>query len=447
MKRILILGAGLSSSSLIRYLLHESEKEGWQVCVVDRDVDLVKRKLGNHPNGVALQFDATNSEQRLAAMASCDLVISMLPASFHCDVARDCLQLGKNLITPSYISQEMQELNAEAIQKGVLLMNETGVDPGIDHMSAMHVIHRLQEQGAEITAFKSFCGGLIAPESDDNPWHYKFTWNPRNVVLAGQGGASCFLDHNEYKYIPYNRLFGRLYPIDIKGYGQFDGYANRDSLAYRKTYGIEEVPTIFRGTLRRPHFCEAWNVFIELGMTDNSYVMDRSESLTPRNFINAFLPYRLNRSVEDKFRDFLRTERAHLYDMFAWLGLFEHPEPIGISNATPAQLLQHILEGKLVLNKTDKDMIVMHHEFDYSLNSNQYKLSASMVYKGEDQTYTAMSNTVGLPMGIIAKRMLLGQISLTGVHLPIQPGIYLPVLDELKTFGISFEEHLENIIE
>jgi saccharopine dehydrogenase-like NADP-dependent oxidoreductase len=440
MKRILVLGAGLSSSSLIRYLLSHSEKENWQIRVVDRSVEVVKGKLNNHPNGIALEFDATDSAARFDEIQQADLVISMLPPRFHVGVAKDCIQLRKNLITPSYVSPEMRTLDEEAVKAGILIMNEIGVDPGIDHMSAMQVIHRLNNQGATVRAFKSFCGGLIAPESDDNPWRYKFTWNPRNVVLAGQGGASCFLDHNEYKYIPYHRLFGRLYPIQIDGYGMFDGYANRDSLAYRKTYGLDQVPTIFRGTLRRPHFCEAWNVFIELGMTDDGYTMDQSETLTPRTFLNAFLPYRPGVAVEEKFRQFLREDRQHLYGMFEWLGLFSSESAIGVSNASPAQLLQVILEAKLTLNQNDHDMLVMHHEFEYELDGESHILHSSMVCIGEDQTYTAMSNTVGLPMAILAKYMLQGKVDLKGVHLPIQPSIYEPILDELTSHGISFVE-------
>jgi saccharopine dehydrogenase-like NADP-dependent oxidoreductase len=305
----------------------------------------------------------------------------------------------------------------------------------------MKIIHEIQSKGGEINAFRSYCGGLIAPESDNNPWNYKFTWNPRNVVLAGQGGASCFLDHEEYKYIPYNRLFSRLVRISIDGFGEFDGYANRDSLSYRKTYGLEKIPTIFRGTLRRPGYCQAWNVFIELGMTDDSYKMDQSETLTPRSFLNAFLPYKPAQSVEDKFKDFLRPERAALYEKFEWLGLFDKDTTIGLKDASPAQLLEKILVNKLVLGPNDKDMLVMYHEFEYSLHNENYKVTSSMVNLGEDQVYTSMSNTVGLPVAIAAKMILQEEISQKGVTLPIQKEVYEPILQELSKYGISFEEH------
>ncbi len=440
MKTILILGAGLSASSLIRYLLEHSIEYNWEIRVVDQDIELVKRKLNGHSNGVALSFNALNSDERKPEIDKADIVISMLPARFHVEVAKDCIALKTNLITPSYISAEMKALDAEAKEAGIVIMNEIGVDPGIDHMSAMKIIHEIQHKGGTVTSFKSFCGGLIAPESDNNPWNYKFTWNPRNVVVAGQGGASCFIDHGEYKYIPYNRLFGRLMRLEIDGYGAFDGYANRDSLSYRQTYGIESVPTIYRGTLRRPGFCQAWNVFIELGMTDDSYKMENSEHLTARSFLNAFLPYRYLRSVEDKFKDFLREDRINLYDRFDWLGMFEGKTPLGVANASPAQLLEKILVDKLVLDPHDKDMLVMYHEFEYEFEEQNYSITSSMVNIGENQTYTSMANTVGLPVAIATKMILNGDLKTKGVTLPIQKEVYTPILAELEKFNIRFIE-------
>lgn len=440
MKTILILGAGLSASSLIRYLLDHSVENNWNIRIVDQDSELVKRKLNGHPNGVALSFNALNSDERKPEIKNADIVISMLPARFHVEVARDCIDLKTDLITPSYISAEMKALDTEAKAAGIVIMNEIGVDPGIDHMSAMKIIHEIQNKGGIVTSFKSFCGGLIAPESDNNPWNYKFTWNPRNVVLAGQGGASCFIDHNEYKYVPYNRLFNRLMRLEIDGYGAFDGYANRDSLSYRQTYGIETVPTIYRGTLRRPGFCQAWNVFIELGMTDDSYKMENSEHLTARSFLNAFLPYRYLRSVEDKFTDFLRDDRFNLYDRFEWLGMFEGTTPLGVPNASPAQLLEKILVDKLVLDPHDKDMLVMYHEFEYEFEEQNYSITSSMVNIGENQTYTSMANTVGLPVAIATKMILTGDLTSKGVTLPIQKEVYTPILAELEKYNIRFIE-------
>ena len=439
-KTILVLGAGLSSSSLIRYLLKESVELNWKVKVVDRDLELAKQKINGHKNGESAAFNATDSEQRRPEIEQCDLVISMLPARFHYEVALDCIALKTDLITPSYISEKMRELDQQAKDAGIVIMNEIGVDPGLDHMSAMKIIHSVQDKGGKITSFKSFCGGLIAPESDDNPWNYKFTWNPRNVVLAGQGGAASFIRNGQYKYIPYNRLFGRLDHMSVEGFGDFVGYANRDSLSYRDTYGLQDIPTIFRGTLRRPGYCEAWNVFIELGMTSDTYEMDVQKFITPRSFTNSFLPYNATKSVEEKFKEFLREDRMHLYHRFEWLGIFNDEPLIEIDNPTPAQALQQILEFKLSLNDGDKDMLVMIHDFEYELNGKKYKISSHMVNIGEDQVYTAMSNTVGLPAAICAKMILTGALKTKGVTLPVQPEVYTPILQELESFDIRFIE-------
>ena len=445
MKTILILGAGLSSSSLVRYLLNNSSQNNWQVRIVDQDLDLVKRKINGNPNGVALSFNALSPEERRPEIERADIVISMLPARFHIEVALDCIDLKTNLITPSYISPEMKALDEKAKAAGIIIMNEIGVDPGIDHMSAMKIINGIKEKGGEITSFKSYCGGLIAPESDNNPWNYKFTWNPRNVVLAGQGGAACFIRHGEYKYIPYNRLFGRLDHLSVDGYGTFYGYANRDSLSYRSTYGLENIPTIFRGTLRRPGYCQAWNVFIELGMTDDSYKMGNTKEMTPRKFMNAFLPFNPTQTVEEKFKEFLGVGREHLYDKFEWLGVFEQEPLINLEDASPAQILQKILVDKLSLEDGDKDMLVMIHEFEYDLNDTQYKITSSMVNIGEDKVYTSMSNTVGLPAAICAKMILNGQLKTTGVTLPVSKDIYEPILEELEEYDICFKE-VESIL-
>ncbi len=440
MSTILVLGAGLSSSSLIRYLLNNSASQGWTIRVVDQSLDLVKSKINGNPNGVALSFNALDRTERKPEIEKADLVISMLPARFHVEVAEDCIDLKKNLITPSYISPEMAALNDRAKEAGIIIMNEIGVDPGIDHMSAMKIINQVKGRGGKFKSFKSFTGGLIAPESDDNPWNYKFTWNPRNVVLAGQGGAASFIRNGEYKYIPYNRLFGRLDYISVENYGDFVGYANRDSLSYRETYELQDIPTIFRGTLRRPGYCESWNVFIELGMTDDTYAMVGTETMTPRRFLNAFLPYDANKKVEDKFREFIREERKHLYDKFEWLGLFKDEPIVGLEKATPAQVLQKILVDKLSLKEVDKDMIVMVHEFEYELGDEKHKIISHMVNIGEDQVYTSMSNTVGLPVGICAKLILNNTITDKGVTLPVKKHLYEPILEELETFDIKFVE-------
>ena len=441
MKTILVLGAGLSSSSLIRYLIQHAEAENWHINVVDQDIEIAKKKINGSFRATALSFNALDPEIRRPEIEKVDLVISMLPARFHPEVALDCIDLKTHLITPSYVSPEIKALNEKAKEAGILIMNEIGVDPGIDHMSAMRVIDEIRERGGKMHIFESFTGGLVAPESDDNPWNYKFTWNPRNVVLAGQGSAAQFIQEGKYKYIPYNKLFRRTEIIDIEGYGKFEGYANRNSLSYRDVYGLQEIPTIYRGTLRRKGFCRAWDVFVQLGATDDTYVLEGSENMTKRDFINSFLPYNDHDSVELKLRHYLKIDLDdNLWDKLEWLGIFDNTKKIGLKKATPAQILQQILVEKWSLKPADKDMIVMYHKFVYVKDDAFHEVTSEMVNIGEDQTYTSMSNTVGLPIAICAKFMLQGKIKLTGVHVPILPEIYNPILDELEEFKIVFKE-------
>jgi len=441
MKNILLLGAGLSASSLIRYLIQNAEKENWHLKIVDQDKAALEKKINGSKHADAMVFNALDPKERQPEIEKADIVISMLPARFHPDVAEDCIHFKKNLITPSYISPQMKELDAKAKEAGIIIMNEIGVDPGIDHMSAMRVIDNIRDEGGEMHIFESFTGGLVAPESDDNPWNYKFTWNPRNVVLAGQGSAAQFIQEGRYKYVPYNKLFRRTEIIEMEDYGTFEGYANRNSLNYRSVYGLEEIPTIYRGTLRRKGFSRAWDTFVQLGATDDTYKLQGSEDMTPREFINSFLPYNHNDSVELKLRHYLKIDLDDsLWDKLVWLGIFDDSTKIGIKNASPAQMLQDILVKKWELKPDDKDMIAMYHKFVYLLNEEYKEITSEMVFIGEDQTYTAMSETVGYPLGICVKMILSGDIELKGVRVPIDKEVYNPILDEMEEHGIVFKE-------
>jgi len=440
MKKILVIGAGRSTSSLIQYLLFNAEKENWFVTITDQSKELALKAANNHDRAKALAFDVNNDEERVRLIDESDLVISMLPAHMHISVAKDCIKYKKHMVTASYVSKEMKALENDAKNAGIIIMNEIGVDPGIDHLSAMRVIDEIRTNGGRLEAFETFTGGLIAPESDNNPWNYKFTWNPRNVVLAGQGTVK-FIQNGKYKYIPYHKLFRRTEIIEIEGYGKFEGYANRDSLQYREIYGLKDIPTMYRGTLRKPGFCRAWDVFVQLGATDDSYVMEGSEEMTNRDFINSFLAYNITDSVELKFKHYLniRQDDVDLYEKFVWLGIFDNTK-IGLKNATPAQMLQHILEQKLSLSPNDKDMIVMWHRFLYEKDNKFHEIHSSMVVKGDDQVYTAMAKTVGLPVAIATKMILNGTITTPGVHIPIQKEIYDPILEELENYGVHFVE-------
>ena len=365
----------------------------------------------------------------------------MLPARFHIVVAKDCISLKKNLVTASYVSEEISKLDEEVKQAGLIFMNEIGLDPGIDHLSAMKVINEIEESGAIMTGFESFTGGLVAPEYEkDNPWKYKFTWNPRNVVLAAQGPAAKFIQEGKYKYIPYHKIFRRTEYIDIEGYGKFQGYANRDSLRYQELYGLKSVRTFFRGTLRRTGFCRAWDMFVQLGMTDDSYIMENSENMTFREFTNSLLAYDVSDSVELKIQHYLNIDQdSDLMEKLEWLDLFKNIK-IGLKNATPAQILQHILERKWTLEPEDKDMVVMWHKFDFTLDSKPKQIQSSMVVTGDNQTFTAMAKTVGLPLAIAVKLILNGVITTPGVQIPLTKEIYEPILNELEEYGISFKE-------
>ncbi|MFH2096280.1 MAG: saccharopine dehydrogenase C-terminal domain-containing protein [Bacteroidota bacterium] len=439
MKRILILGAGMSATSMISYLLDHSEEFGWKVIVGDVDAAIAQQKIRNNKNGEAIQFDVFNEHQRLLEIEKSDVVISMLPARFHPLVANDCVRSSTHMVTASYVSNEMQALHEEAGRKGIALMNELGVDPGIDHMSAMKVIDEIRSKGGKLQLFKSSTGGLVAPEYDNNPWNYKFTWNPRNVVLAGQGVAK-FIRNGRYKYIPYHQLFKRLMYTKIEGVGSFEIYPNRDSLSYRDVYGLNDIPTMFRGTMRRPGFCEAWDVFVQLGATDDSYVIDDSENMTLREFINSFLRFDQELSVEEKICSYFDIEPdGNIMRKLKWLGIFENTK-IGLRKATPAQILQNLLEKKWALGPGDKDMIVMQHEFEYELNGVKKGVRSSMVVIGKDKENTAMSITVGIPVAIATKFLLTGVISAKGVIRPISPEIYSPILKELESYNISFTD-------
>jgi len=441
MRNILIIGAGRSATCLIRYLLDKSSSEKLFITIGDISLRAAQKFTKNHTNAKGILLDVFNKEERERAVKNCDMVISMLPARFHIEVAKDCITFGKNLVTASYISDEMQNLDKEAKAKGLVFMNEIGVDPGIDHKSAMKVIDNIRDKGGKLLLFESFTGGLVAPESDNNLWNYKFTWNPRNVVLAGQGGAAEFLQEGLYKYIPYNRLFRRTELIKIDGYGKFEVYANRNSLKYHDVYGFKDILTLYRGTIRRVGFSRAWNVFVQLGMTEDGYIIPNSENLTYRKYVNLFLPYSPTDSVELKFRHNLKIDQDDLiWEKLEELDIFNGKKKLGIKNATPAQALQKILMDKWTLAENDKDMIVMYHKFGYELDGETYQIDSSMVTTGEDQTYTAMAKTVGLPVAIAALKILNKEISTPGVLRPIAKEVYEPILEELENYGINFKE-------
>lgn len=438
MQTVLILGAGLSSISLIKYFLDQSGQP-WKIRVGDIILENAIERVGGHPKGEAFRFDVHNPVQRREEIERASIVISMLPASMHHLVAESCVDLGRDLVTASYLSPAIRALDNEARKKGVVLMNECGVDPGIDHMSAMQMIQRIKDEGYELKAFESSTGGLVAPGYENNPWKYKFTWNPRNVVLAGSDGAR-FLHNGKFKYIPYHKIFSRIETIHVPELGEFEVYGNRDSLTYRETYGLHYLQTMFRGTIRRPGFCEAWDTFVQLGATDDTFVMENTEEMTYRDFINSFMAFQIDIPVEQKLMNYLGLDtNSKMMERLRWLGIFENTR-IGVAGLTPAKVLQKILEEKWQLSPGDKDMIVMQHQFDFEKEGVRKKRYSTMVCIGKDTKLTAMAMTVGLPLAMVARLILEGTFKEKGVQLPIQPGIYNPVLKELEKYDIRFVE-------
>ncbi|PRY86603.1 saccharopine dehydrogenase (NADP+, L-glutamate forming) [Mongoliibacter ruber] len=443
MKKILILGAGKSSIFLIEYLANTAQSKNREIIVADLSKEEALKRIKGLPQTRAVAFNSDDQENREKLIQTADVVISMLPAFLHPLIAKDCLQYGKHFFSASYESAEIRKMKTEIEQKELLFLNECGLDPGIDHMSAMQIIDREKKLGNEIFSFKSFTGGLLAPESEDNPWNYKFTWNPRNVVIAGQG-VSRFIRNGKYKYIPYHMLFRRLEKISFDGIGEFEGYPNRDSLSYRKVYGLDNIPTILRGTLRRSGFCQSWDVFVQLGLTDDSFEMDLPSDFTQRMFINSFLPYHPEKTVETKIKELLPWVDENILKKIAWLGLLEN-KPLPKFKGSPASILQMILENKWELNPDDKDMIVMQHQFEIKSAGKKKRLTSSMVSIGENQNQTAMAKTVGLPLAIAVDLFLEGTIKTKGLMLPIHPEIYNPLLSELEKQGIKFTEKEELI--
>lgn len=442
MRKILIVGAGKSSPYLIKYLLENSQKEELSIQIADVNTNHLVQYEKN-PNCIISSIDISNEKEREKYISEANLVISMLPARFHIILAKTCIKLKKDLLTASYVSDEMKNLESDVKNSELLFLNEMGLDPGIDHMSAKKIIDELLDEGAKINSFKSYTGGLIAPESDSNKWNYKFTWNPRNVILAGQGIPAKYIENKKFKYIPYNRLFKNTERIQVVGHGPFEVYPNRDSLKYREIYGLKNIKTMIRGTIRKIGFCESWDMFVKLGLTNDNFTISNSEHLSYREYLNCFLPYDKNLSIEDK----LATALSIVKDDSNWekleeIGILSSEKKIPLKNATPAQILEFILKDPWGLAKKDKDMIVMYHEFDYKTKMGKKKnIISTMLCVGKDDVYTAMAKTVGLPLAISALLLLNNKINLTGIQRPTNRKIYIPVLKELEKYGVTFNEY------
>ena len=434
MKNILLFGAGKSATCLIDYLLNQLEQNDWHLIVCDADLNLANSKIGNAENAEAVSINVEDEDSRKQLIRSADIVISMLPPMLHFLIAKDCVEFSKNLLTASYVDENIKSLEKEIADKKLLFLCEMGLDPGIDHMSAMKMIHSIKEKGGIITSFVSHCGGLIAPESDNNPWHYKITWNPRNIVLAGKDGAE-YLKEKKIVKIPYSSIFKDCPPVNVIVDYPLCWYPNRDSLHYIDLYELSGISTFIRTTLRHPAFCHGWNKFVNMCLTDTS---DHEQIKDCKTFADWFAvkssnSQRINDEYKNEFKkqlDFLEIESDAIL-------------PVNFKNS--ADILQYILETKLTISQSDKDMIVMLHELEYTMNGKWSAVNSSLIVKGEDSLRTAMAKTVGLPLGIATKLILQDKITITGLHIPIVPEIYMPVLTELEESGIIFNETSHNL--
>ena len=440
MRKVLIVGAGKSSPFLIKYLIENSVQENLFILIADANLHNLK-KINKNERCKTILFDINDVDQKKKLIHGADIVISLLPVHLHILIAKTCLELKRNLLTASYVSEEMKLLNNKVKKKGLIFLNEIGLDPGIDHMSAKKIIDRIQADNKEIISFKSFTGGLIAPMSDNNLWNYKFTWNPRNVVKAGQGSAAKFIEKGKYKYVPYYRLFDNTETINIDEIGEFEVYPNRDSLKYRKLYNLDDIQTMKRGTIRKVGFSKSWNMLIRLGLTDDSYRISNSKNMSIREFTNCFLPYDPNKSIEKKVQKELKIKsfNEEMKKLKA-INLFDDKKKIRTDNGTPAEILEEILRDIWKLEKNDRDMIIMYHEFKYRNRNKIKKITSTMVCIGDNKKFTAMSKTVGLPLAIASILILNKQIKIKGIIRPIHQQIYDPVLEKLDRFDINFKE-------
>ena len=431
MKNILLFGAGKSSSACISHLAHECKLHQWNFTVADADLLLIQGKIEDYPWVASAHIDINNTEQRQALVKAADVVISMMPPALHYLIAQDCLYFSKHLLTASYLDEQLKAMSEAALAKDILFLCEMGLDPGIDHMSSMELIATIKKDGGEITSFKSHCGGLVAPESDNNPWHYKVSWNPRNIVLAGKAGARYLQDGN-IVYQNYEEVFKNNKKLDctVAGAGPLAYYANRDSIPYIALYGLQQADTFIRTTLRHPDFLAGWSTIVAMQLT---------QDLPEMNTQNQTLADSLSSIITTQNNLHLFLSSTHVVkQQLNYLGFDDDTTLINNGICGPAVVLQFALENKLKLAPTDKDMVVMVHQLSYMLDDKIKHCTSSLLVKGEDSVKTAMAKTVGLPLAIAASLVMRGQITLRGVHLPVLEEIYKPVLAALKEKDILF---------
>jgi saccharopine dehydrogenase-like NADP-dependent oxidoreductase len=445
-KQILILGAGHSSAYLVARLLEVAQRESWFVTLGDLDLELARRRIGEHPRGTALQFDVHDAALRARQVEAADLVINMLPPAFQDVLAWDCVNHGRPMLSVSYRTPEVKALEPDALRGGVLLLCELGLDPGIDHMSAMSLIHRLHEEGGRVREFRSYGSGIPAPEGPQNPLRYAITWNPRNVVMSGERGAQ-YMEEGRIKVVPFPRVFHHTWSVEVEGVGTLEAYANRDSLAYLEAFGLDGVETMIRGTLRYPGWSETWAQIVRLGLPNETLRIPDLARRSYREVVEMFLPAgKIERDFEQHVARLLGiSPTGRIMENLRWLGLFSE-EPVGCRGDTAAAMLIHLLEQKLPLTPDQQDLVVLVHELVVDFPGQERpaeRVTSTLVARGEAGGFTAMARTVGLPTAIVAERLLKGELPLAGCRIPTHPSIYEPVLRELGREGLRFTEKTE----
>jgi len=443
-KQLLVLGAGRTASSLINYLASKARENDWQITIADMSLELAASKAKNLSRTKAIQFNIFNEEERSELLKKMDIVVSLLPETLHIHLVKDCLRFKVHLVTASYVSSQMASFDEQVKKAGLIFLNEMGLDPGIDHMDTLRLINKIKHKGGRLVSLRSYGGGLIAPESDDNPWGYKITWNPMNVVIAGMASAR-YVQDGKLRIVPYSRLFLDIHPVEIPGVGKLEAYPNRDSIKYRRIYSVPKIPNVFRGSLRKPGFCKAWNALVQIGLTDNRYFVPDADKLSYNELLSFYFLKNKNMSTKEELINFLNeTDGSDLVKKIEWLGLLSE-EKIELAEATPADILLALLQKKWKFTEKDKDMVILHTEIEYEIDGKSEKITSTLVLYGKENYKTAMSETVGLPLGVGVNLISNNRISERGVIIPIHQDIYKPALKELSELGIVFNEKITQI--
>jgi len=443
MKKILILGAGKSTPYLINYMLNNARKHDWFIAVADRDVALARSRVHDHPSGTAFALDATDVNLLSTEIDQADLVINLLAPQFQHQVAWHCIEHGAHMISVSYQDQRILDLERDAHRKQLIILTEMGLDPGIDHMSAFALIQNVRDRGGLVKKFESYGGGLPAPDSLNNPLKYIISWNPRNVVMAGENGAQ-YIRNGKIKIVPYHNLFQHSWPIEIEGLGKMEAYPNRDSLIYQGVMGFKNAKTVIRGTIRYPGWSETWQQIVKLGLPNEKLPIPGLPRMTYAQLVEMFLPANVSGStLEQQVANFLNiSPTGKIMENLTWLGLFSDKK-IGGSAENAAEAMTQLIDMQLAFDEDSRDMVVLYHSLEAKYpgeNNRKEHISTTMLHYGDSEGFTAMAKSVGLPAAIAAKLILNGEVPITGCLMPTHPLIYQPILKELEEHGFLFTE-------